>query len=432
VEKLRKEAIVPILGERASLTEADWAGVTAGFAPYEAWLGKKCGATVEKLGIARVREILSAGTREIVNGLIEKDKSLQPEFESIAAVEKLVRFNRDLYRLLCNFVSFKDFYGRKGKAVFQAGTLFLDTRSCDLCIKVEDMGKHALMAGLSRTYLAYCECVRKGSGEKMVIAAAVTEGDSDDLIIGRNGVFYDRQGRDWDATIVKIIENPISIRQAFWGPYKRVVRFAEEQVAKRAAAGESTGTEKLKGLAVGGVKPAELKPKFDVGVVAALGVAVGGITAALGAIMQSFFGLGMWMPLGVIALICMISGSSMMVAWLKLRQRNLGPLLDANGWAVNAKAKINIPFGASLTSGAVLPPGAVCDLTDPYAEKKRPWKLWAAIALVLILAFSWWQGKLDDYLPEVARSTSVMGKHAPAFKPQPASAPYDKPQPPGK
>jgi len=29
----------------------------------------------------------------------------------------------------------------------------------------------------------------------------------------------------------------------------------------------------------------------------------------------------------------------MIIAWLKMRQRNLGPILDANGWAVNSKAR---------------------------------------------------------------------------------------------
>ena len=28
----------------------------------------------------------------------------------------------------------------------------------------------------------------------------------------RNGVFYDRAGGDWDATITKVIDHPISIR----------------------------------------------------------------------------------------------------------------------------------------------------------------------------------------------------------------------------
>jgi hypothetical protein len=36
-------------------------------------------------------------------------------------------------------------------------------------------------------------------------------------------------------------------------------------------------------------------------------------------------------------------------------KRNLGPILDANGWAVNTRARINVPFGATLTSVARLP-----------------------------------------------------------------------------
>src|SRR5262249_55297714 len=156
--------------------------------------------------------------------LIAKDKELEPQANAIDSVDKLVRFHRDLYKLLVNFVSFRDFYGRKDKAIFQAGTLYLDQRSCDLCLAVDDAGRHGLMAALAGSYLAYCDCVRKATGEKRQIVAAFTDGDSDNLMVGRNGIFYDRAGRDWDATISKIIDNPISIRQAFWSPYKKLVR----------------------------------------------------------------------------------------------------------------------------------------------------------------------------------------------------------------
>ena len=50
----------------------------------------------------------------------------------------------------------------------------------------------------------------KVSKSSLVIAAAFTGGDSDHLMVGRNGIFYDRQGQDWDATIIKVIEKPIS------------------------------------------------------------------------------------------------------------------------------------------------------------------------------------------------------------------------------
>ena len=81
----------------------------------------------------------------------------------------------------------------------------------------------------------------------------------------------------------------------------------------------------------------------------------------------------------------MISGPSMAMAWFKLRNRNLGPLLDANGWAVNARARINIPFGTSLTQLAKLPEGAERALTDPYAEKPTPWGLYLFLGALLAL-----------------------------------------------
>jgi hypothetical protein len=405
IEKFRTDTVKPVLGDRTELTEADWALITSKLGTFESWSASKVGASVEKLGIQRVREILSGKTLDTLRALIAADKSHESEFSAIANVEKLTRYHRDLYKLLNNFVSFRDFYARKDKAVFQAGRLYLDQRSCDLCVRVEDMGKHGVMAGLSRCYLAYCECVRKKTGEKMTIVAAFTNGDSDNLMVGRNGIFYDRFGHDWDATIVKIVDNPISIRQAFWSPYKKFLRFIEEMIAKRAAAAEAASDAKLAGAAATTAnldkqKPPEVK-KIDIGTVAAIGVAVGGITAALGALLQVFFGLGFLMPLGVIALVLLISCPSMVIAWLKLRQRNLGPILDANGWAVNAKAKINIPFGKSLTALAALPPGSHRNLVDPFAPNNTKRNLIIILIILIVAAWALWNfGLIERMMPD--------------------------------
>ena len=231
---LRDDAVAPLLGPRPQLTEADWAALGAKIAAYEAWWAGKPEQRLEKLGDKRIREILGAGLPDVLRGLLAKDKALEAEANSVEQVERLVRYHRDLRRLCTNFVSFEDFYDGGSPAIFQCGTLYLDQRACRLCLKVEDPAKHAAMAGMAGAYLAYLDCTRKATGEKMQIVAAVTAGDSDNLMVGRNGLFYDRQGRDWDATITRIVDNPISIRQAFWSPYKKFVRFLEEQVAKRA------------------------------------------------------------------------------------------------------------------------------------------------------------------------------------------------------
>ncbi len=443
VAALRANAVGPLLGDRDELTEADWATVQAKLVPYETWNAAKTGAAVEKLGIQRVRALIAASAQAAITALIDKDKSLEPEATSIANVEKLIRYVRDL-RLLCtNFVNFKGLYDDGAPAIFQCGTLYLDQRSCHLCLPVADAGRHSTMAGLAGAYLAYCDCVRKGTGEKLSIVAIFSQGDDDNLMVGRNGIFYDRKGRDFDATITKIVTNPISLRQAFWLPYKKLVRMIEEQVTKRAATADAAATGQLSAAATAtanaGATTAPAKaadPKHvDVGTVAALGVAfgaIGGFLAALATLGKDVVAAGPLAMVGAaIGLMALISGPSMILAYIKLRKRNLGPILDANGWAVNAKAKINVPFGTALTEIAKLPPGAERDLTDRFAEKKSAWPKLIGFALALYISYAilnnlgyihqWTDGRLgiEKKRPSVGR-LAVSGTNAP---PVPTHAP---------
>jgi hypothetical protein len=419
LDTLRSAAVAPLLGPRTQLTEAEWTALAAKLKPYHEWLAAKAGAIVEPLGEARVRELLSSGARQRLTALIERDNALVSEVASIENVERLVRYYRDLALLCTNFVNFRDFYDGGEPAVFQNGTLYLDQRACRLVMRVEDPAKHATMAGLAGCYLAYLDCTRKGADKKMTIVAAFTAGESDNLMVGRNGVFYDRRGEDWDATITKIVDNPISIREAFWSPYKKFVRMIEEQVAKRAAAADSEANAMLSSTAtttvhVDKAKPPEPPKKVDVGTVAALGVAFGAIGTFVTALIGYAAGVFQLGPVAVgcaiLGIIGIISLPSMIMAWLKLRRRNLGPILDSNGWAVNAKAKLNIPFGATLTSVARLPDGAIRDRHDRYAERGLPWKRVLLLVLVIILGYEWFRGKLDSHLPERARASTVFGR----------------------
>jgi hypothetical protein len=406
------QVVKPLMADRIALTEAEWDKIKEAFSPYCGWLSRKAGGAVEKLGIGRVRDILNGPSKDLIAGLIARDRALETEFNSITSVEKLVRYHRDLFTLLNNFVSFGDFYTRKGKAIFQAGTLYLDGRSCELCVRVEDMEKHASLAALSRIYLTYCDCVRNGGTERMTIAAAFTGGDSDYLMVGRNGVFYDRKGQDWDATIVKVIDNPISIRQAFWSPYKQLARMIGRQISKLAAARDKAMMEKAAaGIVETGQKAATGKvaaaaapaaPPFDVakfaGIFAAIGLAVGFIGTAIVSVVTGFFKLTWWqMPIVVAGIMLIISAPSMILAWLKLRQRTLGPILDANGWAVNARVRINVTFGGSLTKLAALPEGAVRSLEDPFADKKSKWPKVVIVLIILLALFYFLRGHVAVY-----------------------------------
>ncbi len=385
-----------LFNNKKSITESDWLFISEKFTAYKNWISEKPLTNAEILGLEKIHKYLNSNIKSQLILLIDKDIELQEEADSISKVDQLVRYYRDLYVLLKNFVSFNDFYARDQKAIFQAGTLYIDRRSCDLCLRVNDVAKHSVMANLSGMYLMYCECVSRSKGETMQIVVALTNGDIDNLIPGRNGVFYDRSGNDWDATITKIIENPVSIRQAFWSPYRKASKMIGNQIEKFAAAKEKSahdnmasgveqGTKKvITEPANAAAKPADEKPAptkaseaFDigkfVGIFAAISMAIGAIGTALVAILAGFFKLTWWqMPLAMLGIMLLISGPSMILAYLKLRKRNLAPLLDANGWAINARALINIYFGRTLTAVATLPPNSERNLIDPYSKKKSP------------------------------------------------------------
>jgi hypothetical protein len=382
VEAFRVAVVAPLLGpEIEELTPKDWAAIKARFGAFEGWLGSKPVSKVEGLGPERVRAILASDLRAKLEAAVTADLELKPQADGIDAVERLVRYHRDLQMLLDNYVSFTHLYNPKAKTIFQAGTLILDSRACDLCLEIADVGAHAGLAGLSRFYIAYCEVTRPG-GQKKLIAALFTQGDSDYLMVGRNGIFYDRKGVDWDARIIRVLDNPISIRQAFWSPYKKFVRMIEEQIAKRAAAAEAKSDSKLSeaaastanaGSGAAAAKPAAPK-KFDLAIVTGIGVALGSIGTFLASIFTELVSLAWWQfPVIILVLMLAISTPSMVLAWLKLRQRTLGPVLDANGWAINGRVKVNIPLGATMTHVAHLPPGSTLDLRDPFDEKKSPW-----------------------------------------------------------
>jgi hypothetical protein len=368
IATLRDAAVTPLLGARAALTEADWQALKDKLAPYAAWLAAKPDPAAE-----------GDGVREL---------------------ERLARYVRDLLPLANNFVAFKDFYTHQGKATFQIGTLYLDGRSCELVVAVNDAAKHAALATLSRICLVYCDC-RRGT-EKLSIAAAFTAGDADQLMVGRNGVFYDRQGRDWDASITKIVDHPISLRQAFWSPYKKLARMVAEQLQKLAASKATAVEGNMAAVAADVGKKAEAPPAkpaapapFDVGkfagIFAAIGLAVGALGTALASMVTGIVALKWWqMPIALAGLMLVVSGPAVIMAWFKLRSRNLGPILDANGWAINARARINIPFGTSLTQLAQLPEGSERTLSDPYAEKETPWGSYLAVAAVAVAAAWWW------------------------------------------
>ena len=421
LQTLREQAVQPVFGEALSaLTEAQWEQLKTMLANCQQWLAECPATPLGTIGEAEVQQLLASGLKDALMQLLDQDDAEKEHAVQAMALEKLIRLQRDLLPLLNNFVSFSSFYRREG-AAFQAGTLFLDGRSCDLTVEVADAAAHSVLAAMAKTYLAYCECKREG--QKKIIVAAFTAGDVDFLFVGRNGVFYDRAGQDWDATIVKLIDNPTSIGQAFFSPYKKFLRMIEEQVAKHAAAKNDVVNTSLGDNAtklVTAPKDLAAPPaaaatrKTDVGTVAAIGVALGSLSAVIVGIFGKFIELGPWIPVAILGLILAISGPSMLIAWLKLRQRSLGPILDASGWAINGRMNINLGLGRSLSQTARVPVNAKRNYADPYADSHGLRNSLCVLALMAAAALlAWRMHWLDAVLP-------ASWQHVPAAASAPA------------
>ncbi len=422
------------------MNEAQWNAILDKFSAYTAWNGAKAGASVESLGLEKVNAILAADKKAALAEIIDKDKALEAESTAIDAVEKFLRYYKNFYKLLKNFVTLTDFYSRdpQNLAVFQAGTLFIDQRSTEMCIKVADMGKQGEVSDLSGMYILYCDCTSKVLNKTMTIAAVLTDGDVDNLRPGKNAVFYDRDGNDWDAVVTKILDNPLSVRQAFWSPYRKLGRLISERIDKAASEKSSkvdadildkANTTEIPTTQEGAAAAKDKTPVsgFDIakfaGIFAAIGLAIGFVIDACTALAKGVMAHWYVAPVLILVILILVSGPSMFIAWRKLRRRNLAPVLNANGWAINSRIIVNIPFGQTFTKLAKYPH---VDLEDPFAPKKMSFltKFLIFLAIVgVILAIFYFTGHWDIISNGWDAFKNALSPEAPA--PDPAAVPAD-------
>ncbi len=352
---------------KPAITEAKFAEMGEKIAAYEAAVAANTAAT----------EAAAAAT----------EAALQTAKNAYEPIYKLVLLHRDFCQVLRNYVTFEDFYSGK-LAMFQAGKLVIDQRICHLVMRVNDQAKQNDQAPASGMYLIYCDCLLPKTGQTMQIVAAMTQGEIRNLMVGKNAIFYDRQGNDWNAVITKIVDNPISIRQAFWSPYRKFAKWIQDLINKSAAEKDAKALSDLQAsteakIADPAAQPAEKQSAFDIakfaGIFAAIGMAIGYIGSFIASLASGINELAWWQILiWIVGLMLVISGPSMIMAWLRLRRRNLAPILNANGWAINADAIVNVPFGTTLTE--MLP----VMIVKKKLGKGGKWAIAIAVLLVIV------------------------------------------------
>ncbi|MBP5542593.1 MAG: hypothetical protein ILM98_00845 [Kiritimatiellae bacterium] len=433
------KALKPTLGEKASLTREDWAKVKANFAPFIAWKASVAGARVAGLGEARVREIVAdAKAKDTLVALMDKDLSYSGEIDQLDDLEKFLRYHANLNRFLNNYVNFSDYYNPDRPEIYRAGRLYIDGRVCRECVYVADVGAHSTLAASSKMFLAYCKVTRPQTGETRTICAAVTAGFSSTLWVGRNGIFYDAQGNDWNAVIIKVCECQISLKEAFWAPWLKISELISDQIKKLLSSKEtammSAATTKVGTIGEQPAAAPAAEPKRDgaamASSVAAIGIAIGIIGSAIGGLVSALKGISFWYGvLGVAAIVLAVSGPSVILAWFKLRSRDFAPVLNACGWAINKKMLMPMRLSRVFTHEAVIPVGSNIKLEDPYVEKHF-WRKTLIVVLVLAgLGFWVWKWH-NNWLPESLQRKAPVAEQAAEAAPCADEAPAEQPAEP--
>jgi N-acetylglutamate synthase/N-acetylornithine aminotransferase len=246
----------------------------------------------------------------------------------------------------------KRLYQENSLAIFQMGTLRIDGRELDLCFHVESEAAHAALAGRSNCCVLYLKLVRPSGQETRSLCAVVTAGKVAALYPGRNGVFCDRDGLYWEATVTKVIEHQVSLVEAFWSPWKKLGEGIAATVKKFLGERQKTAESNLATLTTP-QKDAEAQQARGAALassVAAIGIGVGMVGAAFASLMAVVSTMVWWqLIVSLVALVLVVSLPSMVLAWFKLRQRDLSAILNASGWAINRPMRFSVARARAFT-----------------------------------------------------------------------------------
>jgi hypothetical protein len=362
--------------------------------PLRTWKNSRPTEPFEKLGEARVRALLAGDLPARTLALIASDAQAQAEIVLVDDLEKLILLSRWLIDIANNFVNVSGIYDRRVPNLVDVGSLVIDARRLEFCMKVVDRAAHKAVAAESKCFLIYAEVSEKeGGGESFEVMAPVTGGEKGRLRVGKRGIFVDKTGRQWDAQIKEIVDTPISVWEAAFAPFRRAADFIGQKVegwigsaadsqqtalarsteegvtgartAAEAAAANAT-TNAASGNRPAAAPAAPAAPPREGLNINSLVVGGGVALAGLGAVVASLFGaltsLKGWAAiLGVIVAVIAISA---LAGWVKLRNRDMGLLLEASGWAMNVRMKVSARVAPLFAFIPDLPKDAEIDRRD--------------------------------------------------------------------
>ncbi len=329
------------------LSFRQWIAIKKKLAEYKKWQNNKQGAKVESIEINKLKEYGKEKLIKAVHTLIEESIDTALVLDEIRNVEKIILFQAWMLKFLNSFVYFPYLYDPEKRALFEMGTLVMDGRRFTLSVKVENHEKHMEFSKQSNMFILYVN-ILSSSEKKYEVAVPVTSGGKGNLYVGKKGIFQDLKKQDWDAEIIGIVENPISIIEAFFTPFKKLGKMISTKIEELKSTTETQLDTAVKGTETPTQQTTQgpgMGNLFMGGgiAIAALGSAMAFITKTLSEVAWH-------------TILFTISGAILAVlmpifisAFIKLKKRDLTAILEASGWAINVRMNLTFKLGHFFT-----------------------------------------------------------------------------------
>jgi hypothetical protein len=350
------------------------------FDPYRAWLGSEGGRRLAHLTLEQLVTLTSDRLVASARELVGDRGAAALAADDIRTVERFLLFKRDLVPFLNNFVVFPYLYDPVITAAFEAGSFIADGRRFSFSVRVKDIAKHKVSANYSRMFVMYLEVYIAGKPAYRV-AVPVTTGSQGRLYKGKHGLFREPDGTERDAVIVDLLENPISTLETLGMPFRKayktvasrmeeVSRKAEERLARSAvertdaalstelrpvdAGTTAQATILQEDAAARTARPGgsaasaarsrgtNMQPGTFGGLLAGGSIAVAALGSSFAFISKTLSEMSGGAVLATLgALIAAILVPVLASALLKLAARDLAPLLEASGLAMNRSVRLS-------------------------------------------------------------------------------------------
>lgn len=365
LREFRENVVLPILGgDPVGLTPVEWAKIRGRFTAFRAWLAAKPATAAASVPEDRLARYVDGPASTAVRALIDHAEETAIVLDDIRLVEKITLYQANLLDFVNNFVSFPYLYDRNRRAMFEMGYLVMDGRHFNLAVRVGDRAAHRAVASNSSMYVLYVRVQSQAGAGLYEVAVPVTAGGIKNLSKGKRGLFRDTDGKEYDACVVDVIENPISVSETIAAPFKRIAKLvtqkiealtAEAQVRLDTATTEAVAPRPVdSSTAVS--QPVAAAAAGGGGIIAGSGVAIAAVGTAVTYFARTITSVSVWRLLaGLGAALGAVIVPMTILALLKLRRRDLSAILEGSGWAINLRMRLTRGQSAFFTQTPHLP-----------------------------------------------------------------------------